>query len=342
MAASASWIPTKLMPDDEQFLARIDHKINQTIDAFFSGEAEHTLSLDELQLRIRLSGPTWAGVVDKPVAKFLVDLDAMLTDELRSLGIIIPESTHGLVALQIQDGSWEAVLKYSKELFRGFSKMSPRAQLLILATVLAALGISSSDKIIAAINAPSLAKISASQEQVRAKERVELVEAVGRIREREHQLQTPVRSLVNKMDAADRIDLPGKPKSLKKEEAKNALVSNTRGQATQYYVDHPYKVESLNTRDPDHWKIGLSFGDVSFSAEVMLNKDEMESLLKDFQEAHSQNRPIALPMHVTAKASEKGITSAKVMGLGDPRKGAVRLSEALRDAKTGSTLPTTP
>jgi hypothetical protein len=62
----------------------------------------------------------------------------------------------------------------------------------------------------------------------------------------------------------------------------------------------------------------------------------MQQLLADFQEAHSKNRPIALPMHVTAKASSKGIISARVVGLGEPRAGSIKLSEALQSAKIAS------
>jgi hypothetical protein len=75
------------------------------------------------------------------------------------------------------------------------------------------------------------------------------------------------------MAPADQIDLPGHTEPLKKEQAKKALTTATRSQSMAYYVDHPYKVESLNTKDPENWKIGLSFGDVAFSAEVLLDRE---------------------------------------------------------------------
>lgn len=321
------------MADDESFLSRIDRKISEVVEAFSKGDAEHQFDLAELQLRIRLTGPAWAGLVDKPVAKFLVDLDAMLTDELQQLGVAIPESKHGLVALQIQEGSMDAWLKYSKEILGGFSKLKPYQQILVVCTILGALGLLNSDKIIHSLNEAKLAKIIAEQEEARGRERVELVKEIGRIKDHEHQLQAPVRSLANKMTSADRMQLPGQTKALKKEEVKEALTPATRSKTDQYYIDHPYKVDSLNTKDPEHWKIGLSFGDVSFSADVLLSKEEMASLLKDFQEAHAKNSAIAPAMHVTAKVSEKGVTSAKVVGLGDPRVTARRLSEVLANAK---------
>ncbi|HEY8902801.1 MAG TPA: hypothetical protein VIM48_03780 [Chthoniobacterales bacterium] len=323
--------------DSEELLQRIDHTIGEAIEAFFRGEAEHKLSLDELHLRIRLTGPAWAGVVDKPVAKFLVDLDEMLTDEFKSLGIPIPENTHGLVALQIQDGSWDAVLKYSKEVFEGFAKLKPTQQILIVGTVLAVVGIPQTDKIISALNQPRVEQIKADEatkeEQTRSQERIALVNAVTKIGERERELQRPMRSLVNKMSDDDRIQLPGKAKALQKDEAKETFTSGARTKSEQYYIDAPFKVESLNTKDPEHWQIGLSFGDNYFRAEVLLSKEEMARLLKDFQEAHSAGKAIAPHMHVTAKVTEKGVVSAKVVGLGEARMGAVRLSKALAEAK---------
>lgn len=323
------------MPDDESFLSRIDRKISDIVEAFSKGDAEHEFNLDELQLRIRLTGPSWAGLVDKPVAKFLVDLDAMLTDELQQLGVAVPDNNHGLVALQIQEGSMEAWLKYSKQVFGGFSKLKPYQQILIVCTILAALGLLNGEKVIHSLNEAELAKISAQQEEARGRERIELVKEIGRIKENEHHLQAPVRSLANKMSSEDRMQLPGQTQPLKKAEVKEALTQAIRSKTDQYYIDHPYKVDSLNTKDPEHWKIGLSFGDVSFTAEVLLSKEQMATLLKDFQEAHAKNSAIAPAMHVTAKVSDKGITSAKVIGLGEPRTGAKRLSEVLAAAKQG-------
>jgi len=321
------------MEPPEETLARIEKIIDGAIDAFAEGKPTYHLNLDELQLQIKLSGPSWHGVIEKPVAKFLIDLDAMLADEFKSQGIVLPETNHGLVALQVKEGSWDALLKYSKDAAAAFSSMTPGQQILVAVTVLAAVGIYKASDIIKALKSVQLKKAEQDAEEIRSKERVELVEAVGKIVVEQARLQAPIRSLVNKMDENDKIELPAQEKPLKKSEAKETLAPRPRSSTSVYYIDHRYRIEELSTKDPENWQIGISYGDVSFRAALELDESEVQKLLKDFQEAHEAGSAIAPDLHVNAKISAKGVTSARVVGIGAPRQKAASLSNALKEAK---------
>ncbi len=327
------------METAEETLARIDQKVNEAIQALSEGKDTYHLDLEELRLRIRLSGPSWAGVIDKPVAKFLIDLDAMLADEFREQGIALPDTKHGLVALQVKDGSWDAILKYSKDTATAFSSMTPGQQILVVVTVLAAVGIYKAADIIKALQAVKLKKADGEQEAARARERIELVEAVGKVASDQARLQAPIRNLVNKMSNEDKIELPAQIKPLSKQEVKEGLAPRTRSKPTSYYVDHPYKVDDLLTKNPENWQIGLSYGDVSFRAALAITDDEIQKLFKDFQEAHAAGSVIAPDMNVTAKINERGISSAIVVGLDLPRKNAISLSDALQQARESNDAP---
>lgn len=321
------------MEAPEVTLARIDEIINEAIDAFAEGKPIHHLDLDELRLHIKLSGPSWHGVIEKPVAKFLLDLDAMLANEFSEQGIVLPKTNHGLVALQVKEGSWDALLKYSKDAAIAFSIMTPGQQILIMVTVLTAIGIYKVPDIIKALQSVKLKKAEQDAEEIRSNERVQLVEAVGKIVVEQTKLQSPIRSLVNKMGENDEIELPAQDKPLKKAEAKETLAPLTRSSTDIYYVDHRYKIDDLATKNPENWQIGISYGDVSFRASLELTDSEVQNLLSDFQNAHAVGSEIAPDLHVSAKISAKGITSARVVGIGSPRKNAISLDKALKQAR---------
>ncbi len=75
------------------------------------------------------------------------------------------------------------------------------------------------------------------------------------------------------------------------------------------------------------------FGSQSFRASVVLNKEDMASLLTSFRDAHAAGKQITPKLQVTAKITEKGISSAEVVGIGEPRKGTLSIGKAMSDAK---------
>lgn len=307
----------------------IDSQIRKAIEAFVLDSSVYEFDLASLELKIRLSGPKWAGIVDKPIAKFLIDLDDMLNRELKKFGVELPESKHGLVALKIEDGSLEAFLQYSKGIFQELRKMKPWQQILLATTILGALGINASSSIIEALN-------QAKIEEIRASERVSLVEAVTAIEANSREVQAPVRKLVANMGDEDTVLLPVSETPLKKAQANEALVKSTRSKPKTYFVDHRYIVQELLTKDPENWEIGLRFGDVSFRAKILLTHDQVSSLMADFQAAHQKGSEIAPDLQVTATINERGIQNASLVGIGEPRADSLRLSEALAKGKQTS------
>ena len=47
--------------------------LEEAVAAVRAGDTKFRIDLDKLDLNIHLTGPKWAGIVDKPVAKFLIE-----------------------------------------------------------------------------------------------------------------------------------------------------------------------------------------------------------------------------------------------------------------------------
>jgi hypothetical protein len=293
------------------------------IDQYVADPERFQLDLRDLDLRIKLKGDRWGGVVDRPIAKFLLDLDKRLHSEMERVGLPLPKSDHGVVALRIEEGSMEAFLEYAKGYMQQFNKMNTRSQILLLIALLGALGIWMSPEIIEKLNAPKLAT-NASEE------RVELVKAVAALADNQREIQAPMRGLVNSMAPDDKLVLPGSAEEVTKKEVKaSVLVKATRSKSYQYYIDFPFVVQELSTRKPGEWEIGLAFGETTFRAKMMVTEDEVSSILAAFQEAHAKGSEISPDLQVTAEINDKGVRAATVIGVGPKRKSAISLGEAV-------------
>ncbi len=306
----------------------ITNKFNEGLQAYL-GEAEYDFDLESLRLSIRISGTKWSGIVDKPIAKFLIDLDRRLTEELRGAGVDIPLSEHGLIALKIEEGSLEAFLQYSKGILSQLDKMTLRDKILILAGILTALGIIYGPDIIDKLNAVKVEEVHARIEEGKSKERLDTIKAFTTVLQSERELQQPLRALIDKMSPDDKISLPGHKEGVTKEVAKKTLAKGTRQKPKRYYIDHRYIVHDLLTKNPKNWQITLVYGDVAFRAKLLITTEEMTALLTAFNEAQVKGANISPDLHVTAEINEKGITSAEVVGLGAARENSRKLSEVL-------------
>ena len=71
--------------------AEVMRGISDAMESYFKGEGEFRLDLQDVKLRIYLDGPKWHGVVDKPVADFLIDLEKKLRLEFEKLEIKLPK-----------------------------------------------------------------------------------------------------------------------------------------------------------------------------------------------------------------------------------------------------------
>lgn len=314
------------MQNNEPPIKSVREKIFELVDSYLQDKENFRVDLKDLDLNLYVKGETWAGIVDRPLAKFILDLDKRLQNELAAVGVDVPKTPHGLLALQIKEGSLDAAFQYSKGILKAWNKMNPRSQILIIVALCGALGIVSTSEIIDALNKDDI-------EKIRSEERIELVRAVGEIAKSSKELQQPVKALVKSMDSEDLIKLPGKSSLLKKGQVNETLEASQRSKAKTYYIDHCYVVQELSTKTPGKWTITICYGGVSFRAKLLLAENEVAQLLEDFQEAHRRGSEIAPDLQVTAEISAKGIRTAEVIAIGKPRKNATKLSEALTAQK---------
>jgi len=315
------------MPD--QNAASIIDQVRSAIETVVLRPEEFHLGLDELNLRIYLQGKEWAGVVDRPLAKFLIDLDKMLTDELKKASISLPVSEHGLIALRVEDGSLEAFLQYAKGVIGEIKKLKPKDQIFILMVLTIALGVPAAPHIIEKLNEPALAGIA-------SQERVELIEAVADVVEasRTREIQQPIRSLIGQMGADDVIQLPDQKVGLRKGDAKATLTKATRTKPKLFHIDGRYIVEGLTTKKPGQWVILLKWGDVIFKAKLLLSTAEITELMEAFQLAHESGQDIAPDFQIEAEFTPSGeIKSATVTGLDERRDDAQTIGQVMAGLK---------
>lgn len=297
----------------------VQTQLNNIIDAYLAGE-EIEADIAKLDFRIYITGTSWAGIVDRPLAKFLLDLDKKLTDELLKHGIDLPRTPHGLVALRVEDGSLDAILQYAKGILPAVKKMKTRDQVFIYIVLATSLGFVMGGDLIEKFQGASVRKIEAD-------ERVQMIEAVGKVIEAARDLQQPTRSLVNNLNEEDKITLPGQPEPLSKKAAKEVLIKGTRSKPSQFYIDGNYIVQELTTKTPGEWEIGLQWGEETFRAKLMLSAEDITELMDSFQLAHLSGSNIAPDLQVTAMINDKGVQSATVIGMGDRRDKAMTLGE---------------
>ena len=307
------------MPLKKKELAQ---KIEETILKFVDDPSDFTFDLDKWKLEIRIKGPKWKGVVDKPIANFVLDLDQRLTAELKRQGVILPKSDHGIVAMRVDKGSTLAFFEGVPETINAIKGLPPQQQMLVFIAILFAAGIWGTKEIIESIQ-------RTRREKITSDERVKVIEAFTK-RETLLELQAPLRTFVNKMDDSDSITLPATDEALSKKRLKEEFQKSSRSKPRTFYIDGAYTVEAITTKDPDHWKISVKYGTFGFVAELNLSEDDVQSLLVNFQEAHKKNTRIAPYLHVTADISEKGIQKATVVGLGKKRPTSVTLGDAFK------------
>lgn len=312
-----------MTPEEKEILSS---SVREIISKYLADPDNFQLDLSALDLRIKMKGDRWGGVVDKPVAKFILDLDRRLHEELARVGVELPATKHGVLALRIEEGSLEAFLEYAKGIFAEIRKMKPAVQIMVLVTVLGVFGIVMAPDIIEQLNEADL-------EEIRAQERVELVKAVGAISENSRELQQPMRGLLSTAAKDDEVYLPGSATPMKAQEVKKTLAKSTRSRYYNYQIDFPYIVQDLSFKATGEWEIGLAVGDLGFRAKLLLTEDQISELLQNFQDAHKRNSVIAPDLHITAEVNDKGVRAATVVGVGPARDGAVRLSEALAKEK---------
>lgn len=315
------------------FPPEIETQLNIAVEDFLNDSESADFDPASIKLELKVQGESWHGVVDKAVAQFLLELDSTLTRKLGELGIDFEPTKHGIVSLKIEEGSLEAFFKYGDKILRQFAKLKPQDKLLVSALLLGIFGLPGASLIIGKITEPITQQIEATKdielEKIRSQERARLVERLTEVNSASRELEKPVRGLVAKMESEDLISLPGRDEPLSKEAVKKTFNPVKRHKPKQYYIDHHYTVEELSTKNPNEWSLTLSYGGILFKAKLHLNESDIDQLLEDYQSAHSNGSQITPPLHVTAEINAKGVKSASVVGIGNPRAEARKLSDVL-------------
>lgn len=312
-----------MTPEEKEALSK---SVRDIIADYLADPDNFQLDLSSLDLRIKMKGDRWGGVVDKPVAKFILDLDKRLHEELARVGVELPATKHGVLALRIEEGSLEAFLEYAKGIFAEIRKMKPAVQIMVLVTVLGVFGLVMAPDIIEQLNEAKL-------EEARGKERVELVKAVAAISENARELQQPMRGLLSNAAKDDEVFLPGSDTPMAVKEVKKTFVKATRSRYYTYQIDFPFVVQDLSFKKPGKWEIGLLFGETAFRAKLLITEEEISELLGKFQEAHKNGSVISPDLQVTAEINDKGVGPASVIGIGAPRSRSITLGEAFAKEK---------
>ena len=307
---------------DSTKLTHIKQVLSQALEAQLKGDDNYDIDISGFNIRLNIKGAAWSGAVGKPLAKFILDLDKKIEDEMRKLGVSIPDSEHGIIALEVTHGSSDGWFKYTEGILKTWNKVKTKDKILLLTAILLALGVWKSTDIITAVNAPEI-------ERIKSAEKTEFVKSVTSLADSNRELQQPLRSLLSKLDEKDTVRLPVTGNHVSKENAKETLEKGSRVKPVSQYIDGRYIVLDLKTRKPNEWQITLKFGDVIFPAKLELSHEDVSSLLAQFTAAHEKGSEIAPDLQVTAMVSEKGVKSATVIGLGIPRDKSMRLSQAL-------------
>lgn len=304
------------------------------ITAIEEGTPDYVIDISSLNLNVNIKGGNWGGIVDKPVAKFILEFDRAIRNQLRELGYDLPKSKHGVVAFEVKEGSMDAWLQLSKEFVELFKAVPLESQIALLTAILTGLGLVKLPSIVRAFMEARLEEVkgqnSVAAEKARGESTEKLLSQVEAVVAASRELQAPLRSnLVGTMTENDVIQLPSTEEPLTKSQAKRELSKGTRSKVENYYIDHVYIVSSINMKKSP-WEVGLEYGDVSFSAKLILSQKDADKLWSGFQEAHKKDRKIAPDLQVTARINGKQeIKSAEIVGIGKPRSDSRKLSDLL-------------
>lgn len=312
--------------------------ISAAFQRYFQGGETFEIDLANMEIRIfHLEGSKWNGAVDRTVAKFLLELDEKLTEELEKRGVDLPRSEHGILALRIKKGSTDAYLEYVPQILEQLRLLTTGDKIMIMTGLLLTLGIWTGKGLMEKRAEIRMKELSNEAENAQREERLAILDRTLSLAEAAAPLQAPMKRLISRMDEADVIQLPGMDRPVHQKTAQEHLEKPTRmaTKASTYYVDLPYIVEDLTTKTAGKWTIGLRFGNFKFTAKVDLLHEQIASLLEEFKTAHAKGLNIAPHLQVTAEFNAKGLKpgSARVIGIGGPRPGSIKISEAVERAK---------
>lgn len=348
--------------------AEVMRGISDAMEAYFKGDGEFRLDLQNVKLRIYLDGPKWHGVVDKPVAEFLLDLEKKLRLEFEKLGIKLPKWERGLIALEIDDGSWDALLGYTQEAVDFFKTLAPSYQTVAAGAVMATVGAWANvrrriQEAVSPVEVQKAKDLATAREQQKALEDVspeldttdsgeieasrlseEKIEALAKLETIQHdslELQRPIKTLLGLMTEGDVVTLPAEEEAFKYTAAIQTLEKKAarapKPKRPTFYVDQHYVVNALNTPSgpTSKWNVKVEYAGVPLTAGLAkLSSEDIAKLTSIYDAAFAKGKSPSVDLQVTAEFDSKGNPKAAiVLGIGVARTNNIGLSAAIAKGK---------
>lgn len=321
--------------------AQIIEILNDLAESHFGDELSfdfNTIVDDKLSFRV--VGESWNGMVNKTVAKFVINAEERIKDLCVKEGIDYPKTKHGLIQIEVKEGSLLAFVKIEKILEAAAKNgMTPEQLITLVMAVAVITGLFTASKIIEKLNEVrsikakgeievEKEKAEVEKEKIRADERLKMVEILRPVANSERALETPLRGIIEKMEPADRISIGGGEK-LTKVEAKRSLSKATRAKPEFHQIDHVYFIENFKTEEGRGWSVKLKYGDVAFVATWGLDHEDEDKFLANYSSSKDRSK-VNLALHVNAKILRGKVSEAELVGLGNPREDAVKLGVTLK------------
>lgn len=323
---------------EEQTYSEVTESIALAIGKYLKGEGDFDLDIEQIKLKLYIRGPKWRGVVDKPVAEFLLALDKRLEDEFEKLGINLPKFERGIVAIGVKEGSFDGFLMVVPETAEYLMQLAAAQKVVVIATVMTAVG---AWKVLRKrVPKEELSDVEAQ----RFADQAVALKQINSIEENQAKIEKPFKDLLTKAtDPQDEVITPAGTEAVLIADAVKDLPAATRargGKGNIYYIDGPYAIETLNSPKDKPWSVRLRYGsDLKFAAKLELPQEPMAFLLKEYEKAKQSNGEVAPHLQVTAQfAPDNKIKGAFVSGIGEPRKGTLKISEAMAKGNAKSPL----
>ena len=129
-----------MSPQEPDSYSEVTEAVALAIQRYVKGEGDFDLDIQSLKLKLYFKGPKWMGVVDRPVAEFLLDLNKRLEEELTKRGVEIPKFDRGIVAIGVKEGSFDSFLMVVPDAAEYLMQLEPVKKVLAVTTVMVAAG----------------------------------------------------------------------------------------------------------------------------------------------------------------------------------------------------------
>lgn len=260
---------------------------------------------------IVLRGPSWDGMVDVRVAKYVLELQWAFDRARKETEVI--DGDKPLVKVKVSQGSTDLIPQIVDAFTTTLQNMDSAHKLIVLLSIIGTgAGVFTVRQILEFL-------------RVRQDRQLEHENNTGTVRELNQTIQRaievidaerPIRALVAGMKENDTIELPASTTPLTRDQARTRYPRKPRVRPLDLHIDDNYVVDSVVLEHPV--KLVLSKGDVTFRAMFAASLDaadreEFLAKIKTTLETRSSTR---VALHVNASVNDVSVTSAIIVKIG--------------------------